>query len=417
MTKVDQYPSSIPNLPNPILLLKSDSETDTGMEEELIPGLSNDVAMDCLIKVPHSYHSSLRAVCHDWRSQATSPSFYRHRRLSCVAEPLICLIQSHTKELTSSGKSKNWTPTSTYGLTLYNCLTGAWHRHPAITVPIFAQCIAIGDKIILLGGWDSTTLDAICDVHIVDVITGECRRGKSMLTPRSFFACAVVGSLLYVAGGHDNQKNALKTAEVYDLVADEWRQLPPMLEERDECQGVTIGGKFLVISGYDTDNQGIFRRGGECYDPVNGNWEKQDDRLWGDSNDDDINVSSSIHSPRSVCFVLPKASDADEEEEKIWHLECSERGRSMREYDQKQRRWRVVADIPANLSSSPFVSVFRNSNASAGDDGVAKLFVVGSDGEKKHKSWMMNTVTKKWVELHFPNEFSGFAYSPAALCV
>lgn len=238
-----------------------------------------------------------------------------------------------------------------------------------------------------------------------------------MSTPRSFFACAAIGSLLYVAGGHDNQKNALKTAEVYDPITDEWRHLPPMLEERDECQGIAIRGKFLVISGYNTDNQGIFRRGGECYDPVNRTWEKEDDSLWGNSNDDDTDVSSSVHSPRSVCFVLPKASGADDEEEKIWHLECSERGRSMREYDPKQRRWRVVADIPTNLSSSPFVSVFRNPHASAGDGAVTKLFVVGSDGEKKHKSWVMNTGTKKWVELEFPDEFSGFAYSPSAFCV
>lgn len=378
---------------------------DFGAEQQqqnqlgLIPGLPDDLSMDCLIKVPHRFHSNLRCVCQNWRSLISSSSYYSRRRLSKTTDPLICLIQSHVTDLTVPGKSNIWDPRPTYTATLYNPIANTWHRHPSITIPIFARSVEVAGKLILFGGWDSVTLNAICDVQIVDTATGQCRRGKPMSIARSFFAYAVVGSFVYIAGGHDNQKNALNTAEIYDPDSDEWQSLPTMNEERDECQGVSIGGKFMVISGYTTDNQGGFRRGGESYDPKTLKWVKEDDELWGSDGD-----LPWVESPRSVIFALPTPKG-----ERLWHLDCSARGKCIKEYDWNAKAWCVVADAPEKLETNPFVTVV----------GGEEVFVVGSDGEKKHRAWMMKDtrIQRKWEEIIVPFEFSNFAYSPVAFFI
>ncbi|CAA6660255.1 unnamed protein product [Spirodela intermedia] len=321
----------------------------------LIPGLPDEVAMDCLARVPYRFHCGLRSVCRGWRDLLGSPLFYSQRRKTGKGEALVCLVQALRAGPRRRGRKKNAARAPPcYGLSIYNSTLGEWHRlsfPPAsgLAVPLFAQCAAVqaSGKIVLMGGWDPTSFDSVSDVYVIDLVTGRGRRGAPMTPARSFFACAVVGPLVYVAGGHDNQKNALRTAAVYDTAADEWRPLPPMADERDECQGVALAGEFWVVSGYGTDSQGRFDPAVECYDPAAGRWRKEEG-LWtaGDG------LGGAVVPPRSSCFVL----------EKLCHLYCNEDRREMREYEETERKWKVVGETPATLRSIPCV---RRSPAAA----------------------------------------------------
>lgn len=387
-----------------------------GSEEQegvrLIPGLPDDVAMDCLARVPYRFHCGLRSVCRGWRDLLGSPLFYSQRRKSGKGEALVCLVQalgpsSSAEEEEESGDEKTTEKNMCaagappcYGLSIYNATFDEWHRlslPPAsrLTVPLFAQCAAVqaSGKIVLMGGWDPTSFDSVSDVYVVDLVTGRASRGAPMTPARSFFACAVVGTLVYVAGGHDNQKNALRTASVYDTVADEWRPLPPMADERDECQGVALAGEFWVVSGYGTDSQGRFDPAVECYDPAAGRWRKEEG-LWAA----DDGLGSAVVPPRSSCFVL----------EKLCHLYCNEERREMREYEETERKWKVVGDTPATLRSIPCVASVA---------GGGRLLAVGSDGELRHSAWLMEATSRKWTQVDTPAGFAGFAYSASSILI
>ncbi|KAJ6734056.1 F-BOX/KELCH-REPEAT PROTEIN SKIP4 [Salix purpurea] len=158
-----------------------------------------------------------------------------------------------------------------YALSIYNATHNIWQRTrppEGPGIPMFCQCLALpsSGKLLLLGGWDPTTLEPVPHVYILDFIetTGvacKWRRGASMSVPRSFSACGVVGpSAVCVAGGHDSQKNALRSAEAYDVETDQWKMLPGMIEERDEFQGLSLGAGIhmvqVVSTGTNTNGHG-----------------------------------------------------------------------------------------------------------------------------------------------------------------
>ncbi|KAJ0035132.1 hypothetical protein Pint_26495 [Pistacia integerrima] len=254
--------------------------------------------MECLIRVPYIFHSNMKSVCHTWQNLLSSLSFYQERIKSGTAEQLVCQIQPLPSPSPPSQEEEEEEDSTLVvsefprlgnikkedGLSIYNYNNQTWQRiRPNFgSVPMFCQCVTLQScgKLLLLGGWDPTTLEPVPDVYVLDMVKGPSwRRAAPMLVARSFFACAVVGgSKVFVAGGHDNQKNALKSAEVYDVEADEWRMLPEMEEERDECQGMCLDGddRFWVVSGYGTESQGRFRDDAECYDPATGIWSKID---------------------------------------------------------------------------------------------------------------------------------------------
>ncbi|MCO5574735.1 hypothetical protein L7F22_028525 [Adiantum nelumboides] len=225
-------------------------------EPELIPSLPFDIALNCLLRVPLHYHSSLAQVCHSWRSLASSPSFLHTRHSLGYTDHYACLIQaSHAPS--SSGK------TPFYGISIYDSKRHSWHRLPPIAdfpdgLPLFCQCATVGCKLVLLGGWNPSSCAVLRSVYVYDFSTGLWKRGSSMPSSRSFFACSAIDGSVVVAGGHDDLKNALRTAEMYNMEKDEWEALPDMNEERDECKAVVMGGKLVVVSGFSTELQGQF---------------------------------------------------------------------------------------------------------------------------------------------------------------
>ncbi|KAK1319470.1 F-box/kelch-repeat protein SKIP20 [Acorus calamus] len=443
------------------------------MEENLIPGLPDDIGMECLVRVPHRYHCHLRSVCRRWRDLLSLPLFYSLRDRSGTAEDLLFLIQATTTTTTTTtiGTSETMepppTPSSTseatdeewknqhqeqqvvqrlccfsppvYGLTVYNATDGTWLKMapppPKFFFPTFCQCVSLPPaRLILFGGWDPETLEPIPDVYVYDFVAGRgggWRRGAPMSEARSFFACAVAVTSsnsvhVYVAGGHDSQKNALRSAEVYDVDADEWRALPPMSKERDECHGLIDddSGRFWVLSGYPTDSQGQFGESAEFYDPTMGEWSSYGGTGSGEGRMWEFPASS----PRSSCIALRTMSSLSpplttpDMPPSIWYIDCG--GRSLKEYDRAEGRWKVVGAIPDGLRSSPCCTYLSSGTAGVhhhpnNHQRNTRIFVIGgSDGEQqqqRHRGWLLDVGSGKWAPLEVSSEFSGFVYSASAL--
>ncbi|KAL1196592.1 F-box/kelch-repeat protein SKIP20 [Cardamine amara subsp. amara] len=405
---------------------------------DLIPGLPEELAMECLVRVPFEFHSSMKSVCCSWRSLISDRSFNRERRSFGKAESLLCFVQPlnspspvnspmmegdvNEKKKEEEGESQTQqqqqqqprvTGTPLYGLSVYNATLDTWHR-VAIPerIPLFCECVAIQDagKVLLIGGWDPETLQPVRDVFVLDFFAGEgsgrrWRRGKPMSAARSFFACAAVGSTkVYVAGGHDDQKNALRSAEVYDVEKDEWSILPPMAEGRDECHGFSTAKDFgfCVLSGYGTETQGQFRSDAEIYDPITNSW-------------------SIIENVWPFPDLSPRGRTAAAAEStggfrgcKLWCFVDSERQSQPRwEIEDDSMKWKVAMET-IRLPVTTMTSVF------AGSLSGQAVAMIGGGGEESGTMMVKTTAEKnggKWSHVNTPCSFSSLPFSYSSIFV
>ncbi|MCO5556913.1 hypothetical protein L7F22_010468 [Adiantum nelumboides] len=237
-------------------------------DSDLIPSLPLDVALDCLHRVSLHSLSTLQQVCSSWRALSSSPSFYHSRQSKGYTDHHACIIQAISSP---AGK------TPVYGISIYDEKHNMWDHLPPIPdlpngLPLFCSCVAVGTKIVVLGGWDPSSWSVLTSVYIYDFTQSRWRCGTAMPNARSFFACAEIGGKVVVAGGHDGNKNALKSAEMYDVVSDMWESLPDMSQERDECKAACFEGKLVVLSGFCTDSQGQFMASAESLDLGERKW-------------------------------------------------------------------------------------------------------------------------------------------------
>ncbi|XP_074568392.1 F-box/kelch-repeat protein At2g44130-like [Curcuma longa] len=368
---------------------------------ELIPGLPDDVALDCIARVTVRFHPGLRLVCRCWRDLVTASDFYRRRERIGAAEDLIFLVQAckggdcEDDEAEEGEKSCGiGSKPPAYGLSAYNVTRESWHRvATSEAVPLFAQIVSVGRKVVLLGGWDPASLDPTAEVRVLDPATGGWRRRTPMAEPRSFFACGAVGRRVFVAGGHDAQKNALRTAETYDPSADEWAALPDMEEERDECQGMEAGGRFWAVSGYGTEEQGRFAGAAEWYDAAAGKW-RREEVMW--------------EAGGAACVGVAGGS--------IWSVGFGREGGGaggVREYEGVGRGWKEVAPLPAGVKRGP-----RPCAAVAvGGGDKERVFVMAAEEESGsgHRGWVLEVGPRRWTRVETPVGFTGFVFSAAAV--
>ncbi|GLJ04651.1 hypothetical protein SUGI_0000660 [Cryptomeria japonica] len=364
---------------------------------EIFPRLPEEVGRECLLRVSFRSHSTLRAVCKSWQAVVDSPCFNQDRKRSATSEQCVFFIQALPAPADSVIEKAHRVPT--YALTLYDPLQCLWQRQtppfPELSdgIPLFSECIAVKNKVILIGGWHPARWEAIKSVFVLDVSSGRWSRGANMPTVRSFFACSVSPSdgLLYVAGGHDENKRALRGAAVYDVGQDKWESLPDMMEARDESRGAFVDGKFYVISGYESEAQGRFKQSAQVYDPNTGLWSSLQNMWpnWG--------------CPRSCSCISAFGG-----------VLAFYRG-GVLSYDSKGNEWQQIGALPSGLECVRGAAVWRD-----------RIFVTGSQvGRTAQSCYLFEPPSfnggkgemgcGKWIPLERPQNFAGIVQSVATL--
>ncbi|KAI9153208.1 hypothetical protein LWI28_007774 [Acer negundo] len=244
---------------------------------DLIPGLPEEIALECLTRLHSTTHPLATRVCKTWQNLFPSTHFYFHRKRTGNTHKVACFIQA--LPLNSASDTVNVMPVGSYsyGVTVFDPLSQSWDRiHPVPKypngLPLFCRLSSSHGKLVVMGGWDPTSYSSVNDVFVYDFTTQSWRQGKDMPDNRSFFAVGELNGRVIVAGGHNDSKNALNTAWAYDVCKDEWGELPRMSQERDECEGLVIGSEFWVVSGYKTESQGHFEASAESYKVGSGEW-------------------------------------------------------------------------------------------------------------------------------------------------
>ncbi|CAH9127712.1 unnamed protein product [Cuscuta epithymum] len=249
---------------------------------ELLPGLPEELALECLTRLHYSTHSVASLVCRRWRHLLLSRDFYYHRKKTGHTHKAACLVQA----LPIPPSSKPIGQPS-YGISMFDPVSRTWSwvdpipKYPS-GLPMFCQIVSSEGKLAVMGGWDPVNWDPVKDIFVYDFATRGWTQCEDMPSKRSFFAAGAVDGRVIVAGGHDESKNALKSAWVFDVRRNEWSELGAMSEERDECEGVVIGSEFWVVSGYGTETQGRFTSSAESLKLVTGEWRRVED-AWGAS--------------------------------------------------------------------------------------------------------------------------------------
>ncbi|KAK4710329.1 hypothetical protein R3W88_004842 [Solanum pinnatisectum] len=177
------------------------------IDQPLIPGLPDDLALRCLAMISHGYHGILEAVKY---------SNYKARE----------------------GWSGNWLFVLTGGSVnqwvAYDP-EARWHPLPRIPTShpdqehLGFSCVCVLNKFLLIGGTYGARDQVIPhqkalttnEVFQLDPFRKEWRNVASMRTPRSHFACSVVSGKVYVAGGRNTSSG--------------WEDLPPLPSPQMDC--------------------------------------------------------------------------------------------------------------------------------------------------------------------------------------
>ncbi|KAE8705380.1 Ureide permease 2 isoform 1 [Hibiscus syriacus] len=331
---------------------------------EFLPGLPDELGLECLSRLAYTVHRLASRVCHRWRDLLQSPDFYYHRKRLGYIQKVAFLVLSFNGGIVDGPKKSGVSPR--YGIAVFDSVSQSWDRLASVPkypngLPLFCQLASCEGKLVVMGGWDSVSYDPVTDVFIYDFMTRQWKQGKDMPSKRSFFAIGACSGRVYVAGGHDENKNASRSAWVYDLRKDEWTRLGELSQERDECEGVVMIGEdeFWVVSGYRTESQGQFDGSADVYGIKSGEW-RRIEGVWEPG-----------RCPRS-CVGIGKNG--------------------------KLLNWAEV---------NPVVRV-----GACGITLGGRVFITGSDYQgSPHGFYMVEEQNSKIVKLDVPDEFSGFVQS------
>lgn len=348
---------------------------------ELISGLPEDIARDCLIRVSYEQFKTVSSVCKRWMKEVELPEFHRLRKSSGHGQKVIVMAQARVEPDWSFGLMKCMIHPA-YRLTVYESDTCNWRELPLAPsmssgLPMFCQLAGVGMDLVVMGGWDPETWRVSNSVFIYNLVSTKWRRGVDMPGgPRTFFGCVSdPDGMVYVAGGHNDEKVALRSAMVYDVAKDEWAMLPDMAMGRDECKAIFHAGKFHVIGGYYTEKQGRFERSTEAFDVATWRWGRVEEGFL----DDGMCPRTCVDGDDEAVYMC-KGDDVVAKEGSTWQL---------------------IAKLPAELCNIAYVATCHG-----------KLLVIGSPGySQPNIAYNLELKTNTWTRLETPIKFSGHVQS------
>lgn len=218
----------------------------------LLPGLPDDLAIACLIRVPRIEHFKLRLVCKRWYRLLAGNFFYSLRKNLGIAEEWIYIMKRDR-----DGKL-SWLA--------FDPMHQLWQSLPPIPREYsetldFGCAVLSGCHLYLFGGKDPVK-GSMRRVVFYSARTNKWHRAPDMLRRRHFFGSCVINNCLYVAGGENH-----RSAEVYDPNKNRWSFISDMRTSVVPFIGVVYEGKWF-LKGLGSHRQVL----SEVYDPENDRW-------------------------------------------------------------------------------------------------------------------------------------------------
>lgn len=234
--------------------------------EPLIPGLPDDVALNCLLRVPVESHVSSRSVCKRWHFLfCAKETFFARRKEFGFKEPWLFVVGFSR----CTGKIQ-WKVLDLRNLT--------WHEIPAMpcrdkVCPHGFRSVSMPSEgtMFVCGGMVS---DSDCPLDLVlkyDMVRNHWTVTNKMITARSFFGSGVIDGKIYAAGGNSADMFELDTAEVLNPLDGKWRSVSNMVTQMASYDAAVLNGKLLVTEGWLWPF--FVSPRGQVYDPRTDQWE------------------------------------------------------------------------------------------------------------------------------------------------
>lgn len=236
--------------------------------EPLIPGLPDDIALSCLLRLPVKSHMTYKIVCKRWYVLfSRKERFFARRKELGFNDPWLYVFSFHK----CTGKIQ-WQ--------VLDLIHLSWHSIPAMpckdkVCPHGFRCISVPLEGVLYvcGGMVS---DVDCPLNLV--LKYEVRKNRwtamsKMLTPRAFFASGMIDGKIYVSGGNSVDLFELNSAEVLDPSDGNgsWGTIANMGTSMASYDSAVLNGKLLVTEGWFWPFYVAPR--GQVYDPKVDKWE------------------------------------------------------------------------------------------------------------------------------------------------
>ncbi|XP_024530610.1 F-box/kelch-repeat protein At1g67480-like [Selaginella moellendorffii] len=236
----------------------------------LIPGLPDDVARLCLMRLPCvKYSFSYRLVSKSWRSLLSSPDFYSERRhLPRIQQQASVCVVIHGNRVR-----------------VFNTVTCQWFSlpplphsiddedpDPAIRIDPYdwwrIDTVAVADgNLFVIGGEESRIPSS--RVHRYDFCHCRWEEMAPMGIARSHSAAVTVGGRVYVAGG--------TSAEVFVPSENSWTTISGLKRAMRSCVGIEHQGKVFV-KGENCQGAGSPIEA-QVYDPSGDEWNRMVPKL------------------------------------------------------------------------------------------------------------------------------------------
>lgn len=131
------------------------------MDDQLIPDLPNDIAHECIFRIPYNHLSKAAFVCKGWKVEFELPEFLKHRKAASYSQSILVMVQARVNG-NQDCQSAKYPPTPVYGLTVYEPKTGIWSELPPIPglsngLPMFCRVAGVGSDLVVIVGWDPKT--------------------------------------------------------------------------------------------------------------------------------------------------------------------------------------------------------------------------------------------------------------------
>ncbi|CAI9100174.1 OLC1v1037114C1 [Oldenlandia corymbosa var. corymbosa] len=283
-------------------------------QSPLLPGLPDDLAIACLIRVPRIEHRKLRLVCKRWYRLLAGNFFYSLRKNLGIAEEWIYIMKRDR-----DGKL-SWHA--------FDPMYQLWQPLPPVPKEYsealgFGCVVLSGCHLYLFGGKDPVK-GSMRRVIFYSARTNKWHRAPDMLRRRHFFGSCVINNCVYVAGGeNEGIHRSLRSAEVYDPNKNRWSFISDMSTEMVPLIGVVYEGKWF-LKGVGAHRQVL----SEFYKPETDSWHPVYDGL--------------VAGWRNPCTSMNGH---------LYALECKD-GCKLKVYDEATDSWSKHIDSKMHLGSS-----------------------------------------------------------------
>lgn len=283
-------------------------------QSPLLPGLPDDLAIACLIRVPRIEHRKLRLVCKRWYRLLAGNFFYSLRKNLGIAEEWIYIMKRDRDEKIS------WHA--------FDPAHQLWQPLPPVPKEYlvavgFGCAVLSGCHLYLFGGKDPVK-GSMRRVIYYSARTNKWHRAPDMLRRRHLFGACVINNCLYVAGGeNEGLHRSLRSAEVYDPNKNRWSFISDMSTAMVPFIGIVYDGKWF-LKGLGSHRQVLC----EVYQPETDSWD-------------------SVYNGMVTGWRNPSTTINGN----LFALECND-GCKLRLYDEATDSWSKHIDSRMHLGSS-----------------------------------------------------------------